>query len=133
MSELKCERCGLETSDIENGLCYICQDDNKDKGIDYSKDNVFDAIGRPDLKPLDDFQKIPKEEFENGISDTAQSYQAGYIAGIERGKEQLLEELEIYIRKVSRYTEVKNTQGVFNKKNIIDVNTLIRYIKTYQK
>ena len=32
----------------------IKQDNREIKGIDYTKDNVFDAIGRPDLKPLCD-------------------------------------------------------------------------------
>lgn len=43
--------------------------------------------------PNNDFQKIPKEEFESGISDTAQSYQAGYIAGIEKGKDRVLKNM----------------------------------------
>jgi hypothetical protein len=39
------------------------QDNREIKGIDYTKDNVFDAIGRPDLKPVE-----VKGEYVSGIS-----------------------------------------------------------------
>lgn len=31
------------------------------KGIDYSKDNIYDAIGRPELKPKNNIDKILEE------------------------------------------------------------------------
>ena len=40
----------LHTSTICSYSAKIAEEE-KQKGIDYSKDNIYDAIGRPDLKP----------------------------------------------------------------------------------
>ena len=50
-----CEECKCNES-IATCSCKCHKPEQK--GIDYSKDNVFDAIGRPDLKP-------PQSESEN--------------------------------------------------------------------
>jgi hypothetical protein len=63
-SQLKQERKEIEkvsnccSAKVVNGFCMDCKEHcvevdayDKEKGIDYTKDNVFDAIGRPDLIP----------------------------------------------------------------------------------
>jgi len=59
--ETYCEECGITYND------FICEEgrkksekylSQKPKGIDWTKDNFYDAIGRPDLKPLDTQQNI---------------------------------------------------------------------------
>jgi len=58
-----CENCiGNPMAHDDSSGCQNvrCECHQPQKGIDYSKDNIYDAIGRPDLKP----QQFPQKDYD---------------------------------------------------------------------
>ena len=61
---------------------------------------VFDACEKRKYNPDNDFQKIPKEEFDSGISDWSAGYQAGLIKGREQSDDRWMEMIDKFVKEI---------------------------------
>lgn len=68
----ECEYCGSKTSEHKN-YCYL-HHHFENKGIDWSKKDIYDGINRPDLRPtqspLDSLEEIEEIELPYNTNDS---------------------------------------------------------------